>query len=378
MRPLRVLFITPLYIPWVGGMEILLRQLIAELLSRGHQATIVTAQGPGTSAGVDRVDDVAVHRLPVHDALIDRDAEALLHIQAELGRVVRVFAPDLAHAHDPGPMLWLYRRATRKRRLPLIVTLHNVMTHHFQGSFTTLAKLLDAADCVTGVSEAVLEDTLAYAPSVADRLSLIRNGTAPIVAAPTRNGGSQRLLCIGRLVPQKGFDLAIRAVAALVGGYPDLRLTIAGGGPEWPVLQELATELGVAEHIEFAGIVDRDRVAELLTECTMVVMPSRFEGLPLVAIEAGWAARPVIGTDAPGISEAVVHERTGLVARTDDSGALAAAIGRLLEDEALTEEMGRNARARVEAEHSLRACAEQYERLYGQVLEGRAVVGSSP
>jgi glycosyltransferase involved in cell wall biosynthesis len=177
-----------------------------------------------------------------------------------------------------------------------------------------------------------------------------------------------RLACIGRLVPQKGFDLAIRAMPEVLAHHPHVRMSIVGGGPDGRALVELARELGVEKNIDFEGIVDRDRVASLLTECRAVVMPSRFEGLPLVALEAGWAARPVVGATAPGLSEAIFDGDNAITVPMEDPPALARAIERLVEDRDLAERLGCRGRERAERDHSLVTCADAYERLYEKVV----------
>src|SRR5437667_346780 len=144
----------------------------------------------------------------------------------------------------------------------------------------------------------------------------IRSMTANGIEPPRRDApipdGQPRLACIGRLDVQKGFDVAIQALPKVRAATPAVRLVVAGDGLERDRLRTLAEEVGVADIVEFLGAVDRRRVAEVLSEALAVVIPSRYEGLPLVALEAAWAGRPVVATDAPGLSEAVVPGETAL------------------------------------------------------------------
>ena len=121
-------------------------------------------------------------------------------------------------------------------------------------------------------------------------------------------------------------------MADLAPKYPDLRLTIVGVGPLLADLQRQAADLGVAGHIEFAGRVDHDDIAALLDQMVALVMPSLFEGLPLVALEAAWRARPVVGTTAPGLARAVVDGENGLLVDPEDPHALSAAMESLILD----------------------------------------------
>lgn len=368
---MRVLFVTSLYDPSIGGTEIFLRQLNAELRARGHGTMVITSHGNEAGAGLDHVDGVPVHRLSAHDAVLGHDPAALLRLQAQVGRIAADFQPDLVHAHGVGPTMWICMRSVRRRKDPFIVTLHNVMSCHFGGELSVLGTILSGADAVTGVSEAVTTDALHYAPHIADRLSVIPNGIEPMSSPTPIPERPVRLACIGRLTTQKGFDLAIEAMAQLADDLPEVTLSILGDGEERERLQELVRNLGIGDRVEFEGLVDRDRVRAVLEQSRAVVIPSRYEGLCLVALEAAWAARPVVATDAPGMSEALDDEETGIAVPVEDPLALAAAIRRLVDDRLLAEHLGKQGRARAERAFSMVTCADAYERVYEKVLAQR-------
>jgi glycosyltransferase involved in cell wall biosynthesis len=261
----------------------------------------------------------------------------------------------------------MYQCGIRDDETPLIVTLHNIMSLKSAKAIPMTAKLLRGATWTTGVSQAVVDDTLRFAPFVAERSSMIANGIEPPVLDATVADVGARLACIGRLEPVKGFDLAIQALAKVRTVVPSVRLVVAGDGTERDGLQALVDEVGVADIVEFLGAVDRPEIARVLREANAVIIPSRFEGLPLVALEAAWAGRAVVATDAPGLSEAVVPGETASVVPVDDPDALAAAIVELLADPKRAEAMGRAARARAEDHHSLERCVDAYEQLYLRV-----------
>jgi glycogen(starch) synthase len=170
---------------------------------------------------------------------------------------------------------------------------------------------------------------------------------------------------VGRLVPAKGFDRALEAVAALRDRHPDLRLVVAGDGVTRDDLVAQTARLSIGDRVEFTGRVTRERVDELMAECTLVLMPSHFEGLPLVALEAAWLGRPVVGTRAPGLAHAVVDGVTGTLVDADASPAgFTAAIDALLTDRARARRYGVAARARAEQEFTLSHCVDQYLDLY--------------
>lgn len=166
----------------------------------------------------------------------------------------------------------------------------------------------------------------------------------------------------------KNINLAIEATARLLARFPGLRLIIAGVGPSEEHLRALAGELRVADKVDFLGLVERDQVPALLRSASVVVMPSAFEGLPLVALEAAWAGRPVVGSRSTGLIDAVLDGETGCLVEPGDIGALTIALGDLLADPTRAQALGTAARARAERELALELCADRYEALYERVV----------
>jgi glycosyltransferase involved in cell wall biosynthesis len=366
---LRILYVTSLYLPWLGGLEVLAGQLVAELRERGHEVAVVTGVNDrDLPTGVAEVEGAAVLRVDAYHLGASLDPMDLLVGRRELRQFVERFAPEVVHAHDAGPMLLAYEKAVR-RRTPVLVTLHNVVSLLTPTMVPRLARALRDADLVTGVSPDVVADALTWAPWLSDRISVVPNGVAP----PGPPGGAvpdgrAELLCVGRLVPQKGFERALDALAIVVAAGRDVHLTIAGVGPDRPQLAAQVARLGLGQRVTLCGRVERDRIAGLMSASTALVMPSRFEGLPLVALEAAWMARPVVGTDVPGLRWAVSDGRTGLLVPEGDTDALAAALIRLIDDRGLARALGDAARSAVERERSLATCADQYEALYRRLV----------
>jgi glycosyltransferase involved in cell wall biosynthesis len=151
--------------------------------------------------------------------------------------------------------------------------------------------------------------------------------------------GERILLAVCRLEPQKGVDIAIRALTQI----PNARLVVLGEGPERATLERLAAELGVA--VSLPGRVPD--VAAWLRRADVLVHPVRWEGFGLALLEAMLASRPVVATAVSSIPEIVLDGETGLLVPPDDPDALAAAVNRVLEDPGALGERG-YARARSE------------------------------
>ena len=161
----------------------------------------------------------------------------------------------------------------------------------------------------------------------ADRAHYVPNFAADLAgAAPADLAGDTRLLAMGRLHRNKGFDIAIRALARLPGAH----LSIAGEGPERSALETLAREAGVADRVTFLGW--RADIGALLAGCDVFVCSSRHEPLGNIVLEAWSASRPVVAAAAQGPAALIADGETGLLVPAEDAEALAAAIGSLVAD----------------------------------------------
>lgn len=376
-RPLRVLFTTPAYLPWLGGLEILAAQLLGELQRRGCEVGLITCPHAAVAPGLAEVDGVRVLRTGTQEAYARNDGAAVLRCAVEVAEFVRDLAPDVVHTHDASAALWTYLRTDRRRR-PLVATVHNVMSAHLGDDLAPVAAMVREAAWVTGVSEAVVADTARLFPEAEGRLSLVRNAVQAPPEPPRPIPERAPLLCVGRLVPQKGFDLAIEAFALVAARFPWARLQIAGTGPDRDDLVAQAEGLGVGDRVDLLGRVEPHEVPRLLARSRALVMPSRYEGLPLVALEAAWSARPVVAMAGPGLGEAVVDGTTGLLVPPGDVAGLADRLAVVLASDREATALGAAGRAHMEAQWSLPATVDAYSAIYRSVLDGRPSPARAP
>ena len=160
----------------------------------------------------------------------------------------------------------------------------------------------------------------------------------------------------------------MRALKLVVDRFPNVRLTIAGDGPARNNLEHLVIELGLEKSVDFVGWVAPERVPALMNTATVVIMPSRWEGLPLVALEAALMARPLVVTPVEGLPEVVIHQQTGLLVDKENSEALAEAISFLLSRPEVAVAMGHAARRRVQEVFSFENCVDAYEAVYRRLM----------
>ena len=365
---MRVLLWSELYWPYIGGAEIFAAKLMASLRPKGVEFLVITSHHDRELPDVDEHEDIPIRRLPFRAAIAGRDVKSFVRAMKETSAIKREFAPDLIHMNAIGPSALFHLRTLDASPAPLLVTLQQeVLASQTDGTSTLLGQIAAASRWMVGVSQAVLDQLRAAHPEVAERSSRIYNGVDRPALPPAPLPAIPHILCLGRLIPAKGFDVALRAFASLRSQYPHARFTIAGDGASREELIALAMELGIGERVTFTGWIEPDDVPRLLNEATVVVMPSRREGMPIVAVQAAMMARPIVATPVGGLPEVVLEGETGLLIPGEDPDALATALRALLDDPARAAAMGRRASAHADALLQWERTVAQYHALYVHV-----------
>src|SRR5688572_631704 len=159
----------------------------------------------------------------------------------------------------------------------------------------------------------------------------------------------QAIVCtgIGRLVPQKGFDLLIEAFAKIASQIPDVYCLIIGEGDDKEKLTEQIHLAGLEKRIRLLGYQDRSTAMSILKSSDIFVMPSRYEGTPIALLEAAALSRPILAACAGGIPELVTHEQHAYLVPTQDPEALAQGFVKLALDREYAQRLGQSAQQRV-------------------------------
>jgi glycosyltransferase involved in cell wall biosynthesis len=169
-------------------------------------------------------------------------------------------------------------------------------------------------------------------------------------------------VALGRLHPQKGFDVLVEAL----GRVPDAALVIAGEGDERAALEAQARRLGVEDRVVLAGY--RDDVPDLLAAADAAVFSSRFEGSPLSVIECMATGTAIVATRVGGVPELLEDGEQALLVPPEDARALAAALGRVIAEPELRERLGNAARARQRSEFAIDPMLDRVIDLYERLL----------
>ncbi|MEU7791075.1 glycosyltransferase family 1 protein [Amycolatopsis sp. NPDC049159] len=380
-----------------GGQNVHVAELSAALTRAGHDVTVYTRRESldeppevGTAQGF-RV--VHVPAGPPRKEPKDR----LLPYMGEFGSFLRdrwsADRPDLAHAH-----FWMSGVATALAAsatgTPVAQTFHalGVVKKRYQGDRDTspadrirLERIIgrQAGRVVATCSDEVFELSRIGVPRA--RISIVPCGVDldrfTVDGPIARRRAQHRLVTVGRLVPRKGFDTAITALAQL----PDTELVIAGGpergrlsqDPEARRLRELADRLGVGERVRWAGQVSRENMPALLRSADAVVCAPWYEPFGIVPLEAMACGIPVVATAVGGLTDTVVDGVTGLLVRPHSPKELASRVRRLLDDPALCHAYGTAGHDRAVARYSWDRVAADTLRAYHKLVPQTAVTAGA-
>ena len=377
---MKILYWTDLFLPAIGGVETFSMDLIPALQARGHEVWLLTSMHDDGLPAHERIGTIPVYRFPMWNAIRSSDLRAVIAVKRGVAELKRRFEPDLVHLHF-GATAYVHLQSRAAVPAPTLTTVHAIPDSSL-GEDSLLGKVVRTSAAVNAVSARGQETLARTFPDCAPRMSYIYYGLGPSeldgagITPPAFD--DPLILCLGRLTRQKGFDLAIEAFARIARDFPRARLMIVGEGVEDASLKQLAAALGVTARINFAGPVPPHEVYRIMGQATLMLLPSRFEGLPLVALQAARMQRPMITSAADGLPELVVHGESGLVLEENTASHLAAAIVTMLRNPAEAIRMGQAAARRFEEHFAFEHCVTRYEKLYRKVVRGEvAAVPSS-
>lgn len=178
--------------------------------------------------------------------------------------------------------------------------------------------------------------------------------------------GSRIVAGVGRLNPQKNFALFLDIAAQLAPRFPDLHFLLAGDGPEEKMLREKAAALGIAHRVLFSGYVADTRQVYLAAD--VLLMPSRYEGLPMTLLEAMAMGLPVVASKLDGIAEVIGDGDEGFLVSPQDAALFVERTAALLADAELASRIAKNARAKIEARFSVERMSSAVEDIYNRFL----------
>ncbi|WP_041450921.1 glycosyltransferase [Hoyosella subflava] len=380
-----------------GGQSVHVAELSAALSRRGHEIAVYTRrEDPDVPERVRTDAGYEVVHVPAGPPRKVSKDEILPHM-TDFARYLRqdweLRSPDIAHAH-----FWMSGIATqlaaRALGTPTVQTFHalGAVKRRFQGAADTspedrirtervVAKA--ASRIIATSSDEAFE--LARMGTPRARISVVPSGVDLNLFTPDTEPSDgakdwanqpssrvKRIVSVGRLVPRKGFDTAIRAVAAL----PDVELIIAGGpATEFLVedheaqrLRTLADDLGVADRVHLVGHVPREYMPSLLRSADVVLCTPWYEPFGMVTLEAMACAVPVVAHAVGGILDTIVDGVTGMLVPPERPRLLVNALREILSHPSVMEGWGIAGRDRAVARYSWEQVAQETERAYSRSI----------
>jgi glycosyltransferase involved in cell wall biosynthesis len=383
---MNILLAPTTYLPFASGVPIFVRQLADGYVGRGHHVVVIAPTLALGEPEVEVVNGVEIRRRPfVFPARIvwQQGAERLLPFCCRapgdlwyLMRLVRTHRIELINIHSlTGSMFPYALLVAQLSNRPLIVTLHGHEYDRLESSAAPLRRRLlnhafrQARQIIT-ISAQLASETKRFNLATADKLLVVPNGVdLEGFGGAGPEGRFPYILSVGRLNCFKAHDLLLVAFQQVAEHDPDVRLVIAGDGPERIRLHAVSLALGLTHRVAFVGQVGREQVRELLAGCELFVLSSWSEGVPTVVLEAMASGKAVVGTRVGGVPEIIRDSETGLLVPPGNSDALAAAMLALLRNPARRAAMGAQGRAVVRANHDFAGTIERYLAIYRAAIQ---------
>ena len=348
----------------ISGSENHLLLLLPALRERGHDVRLLMLheREPGAAELADRLEAGGV---PVERMRMRASVDPLVF--GGLVRALRRLRPDVVHTHLVHADFHGLP-AGRLTRVPLHVsTKHGFNPFRSRRAFATADRAVARlADVHVAISAGLARYLAANEGFDESAFEIVHYGIEPGAPPPGPPGGP-RLAIVGRLIPIKGHEVLLEALARVRAEIPDVTLEIAGDGPLESHLRATAARLGLADLVTFLGRVARP--GPVYERAAIVVVSSFGEGFGMVALEAMERGRAVVASDVGGLPEIVASSETGLVVPPGDPAALAGAVVELARDPALTAALGAAGRERALSAFSQERCTERIEALYLAALE---------
>ena len=372
----------------VGGIARHCEGLAKALVRENHEVHVVTLDFPG-SPGYEEMERVKVYRTATELGHPNFLTWVLLfnHFlekrMADLGPQVEF---DVLHVHD-----WLTAFAgisfKHYLRKPMVLTVHSTEVGRAQGLHGADSFSIDGiewwtayeASRVVVTSHSMKREICDHFHLPWDKVDVIPNAidvtqyntqvdTGPVRARYGVGWGEKLVLCVGRLVPQKGIEYFIRAIPMIAQRYPEAKFVIVGEGWSRDYLEGVAQSTGLTRKILFTGFISDAEVTALMTSADVLVIPSVYEPFGIVALEGMATGVPVVASRVGGLAEVIEHDRTGIFVYPRNPGSIAWGVDQILSNPSHAEWLTQNAKERLHKTYSWEAVAMKTVEVYEKAV----------
>jgi len=379
---MRVLTLTPFYPTASDDAEgCFIAEPLRELEQFGVNSCVVAAQplhraSDGSNATAPVARWVRYPCIPGGIGLSSAGALLYASLISKVRRLHRSQPIDVIHAHAALPCGHAAALLSRELKIPWVVTVHGLdaffdnQVHGYAGQWCKRVTrfVYRSATRVICISDKVAEKVAESAAAPVHTTVIYNSVDAQMFSPPSTDSAANKILSVGNLISIKGHELLLRALAAVLPMYPEISVEIIGDGPEYHRLSRLANDCKVAGKVRFLGRQSRMQVAEAMRRCVVFALPSRYEGLGCVYLEAMSTERPVIACRGQGIDGVIQHRSNGWLVDPDNLQELITALSALLQNLQLRRQIGQAARRTIL--HSLTTThqADQLAALYRECV----------
>jgi glycogen(starch) synthase len=373
----------------VGGIARHCEGLAKALVQQNHEVHLFTLDFPG-SPNYEEMDGIKVYRASTELGHPNFLTWVLLfnHFLAKrMADVSQSVDFDVIHVHD-----WLaafsgisFKHYMKK---PMVLTVHSTEIGRAQGLHSPDSFSINGiewwamyeADRVIVCSQSMKNEICGHFNLPCDKVDIIPNAIDETKYQTSVDRGSVRqrygvgygeklILCVGRLVPQKGTEYFIRAIPHIAKRYPEAKFIIVGEGWSRDILESEARASGHGGKIQFTGFASDQEVINLMTSADVLVVPSVYEPFGIVALEGMATGVPVVASQVGGLSEVIEHDHTGLFVYPKSPESIAWGIDRILSDPDHAKWLTENAKEKLHNAYSWEAVAMKTVEVYRKVVE---------
>jgi glycosyltransferase involved in cell wall biosynthesis len=373
----------------VGGIARHCEGLAKALVKQKHDVHLFTLDFPGAPE-YEEMDGIKVYRASTelgHPNFLTWVLMFNHFLSKRMADVTKTVDFDVMHVHD-----WLaaFSGISFKHYLkkPIILTMHSTEVGRAQGLHSPDSFSINGiewwatyeADRVIVCSNSMKNEICDHFNLPREKVDIIPNAIdASKYEIPVDRGavrqrygvgwGEKLILCVGRLVPQKGVEYFIRAIPLIAKRYPEAKFIIVGEGWSRDLLEEEARATGHANKISFTGFASDKQVIELMTSADVLVVPSIYEPFGIVALEGMATGVPVVASQVGGLAEVIDHDKTGIFVYPRSPESLAWGIDKVLSDPDHAKQLTKNAKEKLHKAYSWETVAMKTVEVYKKVVE---------
>ena len=350
----------------LGGTEHQILGLCRELVKRGHEVHLLRRwYGGSDKEQIDGINIININSPDLPDSVVEKILTKIIYSGLAANRI-KVIRPDVLNMTGKSSSFGLCKLEIPKIHAALFnlggirserFSLRSILEKKFE------LRILKHADVIVVRNN----DSKSYLEGRGIRAAFIPVGVDADKYSPKYSGGKY-ILYGGRLAPEKGLHLLIKAYSMLHRRrQTKFRLVICGSGPLESELRDLSSSCGIQDRVTFIPWLSNPEFINKVADSAIFVMPSMYEGMPVAMLEAMASGKPVIASDVPGPQDIITHGKDGYLFEKGNISQLQKFLELLIENAKLREELGKNARGTVEKKYTFEKIADMYLQLYEEI-----------